>query len=95
MLPISAAVIAAFVGADGGSGKLKWLIAPIFGITFLLADYVTFGTAWLSTYEKVTFSEIIAVCEFPRLIIGTDASAIGIVTGILIKRFKIKNQVTQ
>lgn len=93
VLPISAAVISAFVGADGSIDNLKWLIAPIFGITFLLADFVTFGTAWLSTYEKVTFSEIIAVCEFPRVLIGTGASLIGMVIGMLIKHFKLKKNI--
>lgn len=89
VLPVSAAVISAFVGADNG-GKLKWLIAPIFGLTFLLADFMTFGVAWLSTLESVTFSEIIAVCEFPRIIVGAGASAIGMLIGILIRRSKSK-----
>lgn len=89
VLPVSAAVISAFVGARN-SGGLKWLIAPVFGLTFLLADFITFGVVWLLMFERVTFSEIIAVCEFPRIIIGTGASAIGMLIGILIKRSKIK-----
>lgn len=90
VLPISAAVISAFIGADGSYGNFKWLIAPVFGLTFLLADFVTFGAAWLSTFEKVTFSDIVAVCEFPRLIIGTGASAVGMCIGTLIRRSKFK-----
>lgn len=89
VLPVSAAVISAFVGARN-SGGLKWLVAPIFGLTFLLADFMTFGVAWLSTFESVTFSEIIAVCEFPRIIVGAGASAIGMLIGILIRRSKSK-----
>lgn len=92
VLPVSAAVISAFISADGSCGKLKWLIAPFFGLTFLLADFMTFGVAWLSTFENVTFSDVIAVCEFPRIIIGTGASAIGICIGILIRRSKLKKQ---
>lgn len=91
VLPVSAAVISAFVGARRGGG-LKWLIAPVFGLTFLLADFMTFGVAWLSTYESVTFSRIIAVCEFPRIIVGAGASAIGMCVGILVKRSKLKKQ---
>ena len=89
VLPVSAAVISAFVGARN-SGGLKWLIAPVFVLSFLLADFMTFGVAWLSTLESVTFSKVIAVCEFPRIIIGAGASAIGMCVGILIKRSKLK-----
>lgn len=93
VLPISAAVISAFVGADSSGSKLRWLIAPVFGLTFLLADFMTFGVAWLSVSETaVTFSDVIAVCEFPRIIIGTAASAIGLGIGILIRRSKLKKQ---
>lgn len=94
VLPVSAAVISAFVGARN-SGGLKWLIAPVFGLTFLLADFLTFGLAWLSTFENVTISEIIAVCEFPRIIVGAGASAIGMLIGILIRRSKSKKLKTQ
>ena len=91
ILPVSAAVISAFISANR-PGKLKWLIAPLFGATFFFADFATFGVAWLSTYENITFSAVMEACTFPRIIIGTAASAAGIAAGILIKRSQVKRQ---
>lgn len=89
VLPVSAAVISAFVGARK-SGGLKWLLAPIFGLTFLLADFLTAGVALLSMIENATFADVIEVFEFPRIFVGASASAIGMLVGILIKRSKTK-----
>lgn len=77
ILPLSTLVISFLIGRDESWGRWRWLTALLFGVAYMLAEYVTFSLSNMVTFHKVN------LVELGMLVPGTVLALIGIGLGIL------------
>ena len=78
LLPVATFVISLLIGKNNYWGKWKWGSAFIFGIMYMFAEYATFSTANMITFDKFN------VPDFGMILAGMIISIIGMEIGALI-----------
>ena len=80
VLPVITFIISLLIGKNDYWGKWKWAFAPILGIMYMLAEYVTFSMANMLAFHKVN------VPAFGMILVGAIISVVGLVIGVGIAR---------
>ena len=75
ILPVTTFAVSLLIGVYGYWGKLKWLCAPFFGIMYMLAEYATFSTSNMFSFDKLNAPNI------GMLVSGTIIALIGMLLG--------------
>ena len=78
LLPVATFVISLLIGKNNYWGRWKWGGALILGIMYMLAEYATFSTANMISFDKFN------VPEFGMIVVGMIISIIGMGIGALI-----------
>lgn len=85
VLPLSTIIVSLIIGLDKDWGKGKWVVPPIFGVLYMLAEYLTFSLSNTLTTGNVNQPEYI------MLLSETVLSFVWIVIGVLKrKRYELK-----
>ena len=87
LLPVTTFVISLLIGKNNYLGNYKWLAAIIFGVMYMLAEYVTFSAANMAEFGKFNMP------QFMMLLGGTVDSLIGMATGAAIAAVKKKKSI--
>ena len=77
VLPLTTIIISLIIGLDKDWGKGKWVVPPIFGVLYMLAEYLTFSLSNTLTTGNVNQPEYI------MLLSETVLSFVWIVIGVL------------
>ena len=83
-IPISIFAVSMIIGVKNYMGNFKWLWACVFGLTYMILPYATFGIANNIAYGNTNVPDI------RMLIIGACISIVGIVVGHFMYREKNK-----
>lgn len=81
ILPVSILVIAFLIGQDESWGRWRWLTALLFGVTYMLAEYVTFSLANMTAFHKINSVEL------GMLVPGIGLALLGIGMGAASRSF--------
>ena len=60
--------------------KKQWVVPIVFGISYMLAEYATFSTANMVSFEKIN------VPNFLMIVIGAAISSLGLLIGIALDK---------
>ncbi len=82
IIPISTFVMALLIGKNDHWGRNKWFSLPIFGVMYMLAEYLTFSMANNITANHVN------VPQFSLLLAGAVISAAGVALGSFLRKRK-------
>ena len=82
-LPITTFITSVSIGLI--QSKLKYLIPVIYGILYMLAEYLTFSLANMKMFNKVN------TLELNMILIGFVISSVGLMIGILVNKIKKSN----
>lgn len=85
LLPVTTFILSLLIGKNNYWGKLKWLSALAFGFMYMLAEYATFSTANMVSFNKFNMP------DFSIFITGTIISVIGTGIGVAINRLKSRS----
>ena len=77
LFPLAHIALSAVLGADNSLGRGKWLFPLAFGAAEMLAYYVTFDAAWMSTTGVFTWP------QFELFFFGAILSLAGLALGTL------------
>lgn len=61
LLPAAVFTVSLLFGISNYRKSKKWLLAIGFGITYMLAEYATFGTANMITFRKINLPEFVMI----------------------------------
>lgn len=61
LLPVTTFVISLLIGKNNYWGNWKWLFTIGFGIMYMLAEYATFRTANMITFNKINMPEFVMI----------------------------------
>ncbi len=89
VLPLSTFVISFVIGKNNFWGRAKWLSVAVFGIMYMLADYLTYR---LASMLLNSYADKIILPELGLLFVGTAVSALGLLLGMLFNRLKNKEK---
>lgn len=84
LLPVTTFVISLLIGKNDYWGSWKWVSAIIFGIMYMLAEYVTFSAANMASFDNFNMPEL------GMLFAGAVISLAGLAIGAGIHRVKVK-----
>ncbi|WP_302789268.1 helix-turn-helix domain-containing protein [Anaerostipes caccae] len=82
LLPVTTFVTSLLIAKNNYWGKWKWFSALIFGIMYMLAEYATFSTANMITFNKINTP------QWGMIFAGVIISLVGLVIGSIIYRLK-------
>ncbi len=81
-LPFAAFVSSVLIGKNDCWGTGKWLMAILFGVLYMLAEYGTFGLANMAGTGRFHLP------EFVMILYGMAVSFAGLAVGAVIRRYK-------
>lgn len=79
LLPVTTFVLSFLIGKNDYWGRWKWISAIIFGVMYMLTEYVTFSVANMAAFDKVNEP------EWGMFIAGELISFIGLGIGALVR----------
>lgn len=79
LLPVTTFVLSFLIGKNDYWGRWKWISAIIFGVMYMLTEYVTFSVANMVAFDKVNEP------EWGMFIAGELISFIGLGIGALVR----------
>lgn len=85
LLPVTTFILSLLIGRNDYWGKFKWLSVFAFGFMYMLAEYATFSTANMVSFNKFNMP------DFSIFITGTIISVIGTGIGVAINRLKSRS----
>lgn len=88
VLPLGIIIISFFIGKDVGWGKLRWVMVPVFGLVYMLAEYLTFS---LREMISTSFAAVTAP-RFEEALFGTISAVIGMLIGSMVRKLKEQRQ---
>lgn len=83
-LPIGTYILSFVVGRANAFGKWKWLLVPIFGVMYMLAEYLTLQLS------NMLYSNSLEWPHFELILITAAITALGILLGSAIRRMQDK-----
>ena len=86
LLPVTTFVISLLIGKNNYMGRWKWFFSIAFGIMYMLAEYATFSTANMISFDKINMP------QFDLILIGKIISQVGLVVGTFINYVKSKDR---
>ncbi len=84
VLPVTTFILSVIIGKRNYWGKLKWFSSIIFGIMYMLAEYASFSTANMVSFNKINMP------SFGMILAGAAVSSVGLLIGHII--YKRKNK---
>ncbi len=82
ILPVTTFIVSLIIGRGAYWGRRKWMVAPILGIMYMLAEYGTFSMANNFKFDHVNSP------DWNMLLVGAIISLIGLVIGCIAKKRK-------
>ena len=79
LLPITILFLSIIIGKGGSQKNIKYIVPILFGVIYMLTEYLTFSLANMTTFNKLNMPELSII------ITGSVISYIGVLVGLSLK----------